>query len=170
LKPEHEEKKECKKDKCDRKDECDNQKECRCELEAYAYVYSLTTTAVTVLTNSDVLFTNNGPLDCITHTPNTSQLYIRKSGVYQIYYGINATAGAGATISLAVNGAVNPSTTIPIATTPSETSGKVLLSLRAGDFLTLRNSSATSLILAVAPSVGAQLTLERIDEIECFAG
>lgn len=168
CKPENDEKKDChKRDDCDRKDDCNKHKECCCELEAYAYVYSLTATAVTVLSNSDVLFTNNGPIEDVTHTPNSSQVFIRKSGVYQIYYGVNATAGAGASISLAVNGVIDPSTTLPISTTPSETSGKVLIRLRAGDFLTLRNSSTVPLTLAIAPFVGAQLTLERIDEISC---
>lgn len=161
CKPEHDCDKECK-----RKDDCDKRRECG-DLQAFAYVFSLSATAVTVAPNTDVLFTNNGPLEDVTHSPNTPQVFIRKSGAYEIYYGVNATAGSGATISLAVNGTVDPSTTIPIGLAPSETSGKVILNLRAGDFLTLRNSSTTTTItLATAPSVGAQLTLERISDIE----
>jgi hypothetical protein len=93
-------------------------------------------------------------------------VFIRKSGVYEIFYSVNTTLGIGATISLAVNGTIDASTTIPIAAAAANTSGKVQLSLRAGDFLTLRNSSAVTITLAVAPAVGAQLTLERIDELE----
>lgn len=174
CKPE-EEKKECKKEKdeCDchkkDKDECDcrkKEKECCGELEAYGYIYSLSATAVTVAPNNDIVFTNNGPLDCITHTPNTAQIFIRKSGVYQVFYSVNTTVGVGGSISLAVNGTVDPATTIPIQIAASNTAGKAILNLRAGDILTLRNSSTVAITLAIAPAVGAQLTLERIDEIE----
>ncbi len=151
-------------------DECDEDKHRNddVELAAFGYVYSLTTTTTAVAPNTDVVFSNNGPLRNITHAPGTPQVLIQKSGVYQVYYGVNATAGAGGFISLAVNGIVDPATTIPVATVPSETSGKVLLSLRRGDILTLRNSSTlTTITLAAAPSVGAQLTLERIGDINC---
>lgn len=175
-KPE-EEKKECRKEKCERRDECERkeeicEKKCEeksCDIEAYGYVYSLTSTAVTVATNSDVLFTNNGPVDCVVHTPNTAQIFIRKSGNYEVFYSIFTTLGAGATISLAVNGAVNPSTTLIVPVAVGDVTGKVILPLRAGDFLTLRNSSTVTLTLSVAPALGAQLTLERLDDIDCYA-
>jgi hypothetical protein len=170
CKPEHEDKKarqcDCREWDCDRKEERNKPKKDSCEIEAYGYVYSLTATAVTLLTNTDVLYTNNGPLDDITHTPNTAQIFIRKSGVYQIFYNVNLTAAVAGLISIAVNGSVDPSTTIP-AIAAGETSGKALLNLRAGDFITLRNSSAVTLTLAVAPAIGSQLVLERLDEIEC---
>lgn len=146
----------------------DESSECSGELEAYGYVYSLSSTAITVLSNTDVIFTRNGPLENITHSPNTIQVFIRKSGVYQVYYGVNNIAG-NAAISLAVNGAVHPSATIPLDVTESETSGKVLLNLRTGDFLALRNNSAGAITLAVAPAVGAQLTLVRIDKFRNWA-
>ena len=138
------------------------------ELSAFAYLFSLTATALVVAPNTDVVLNSNGPTRNITHTLNTPQVMIQKSGVYQVYYGVNAIAGAGGFISLAVNGTVDASTTIPIATVPSETSGKVTLNLRRGDILTLRNSSVvTPITLAVAPAVGAQLTLERIGDLNC---
>lgn len=137
------------------------------ELAAFGYMYVLSTATTAVLPNADVVFTNNGVLEDITHSPTTPQVIIRKSGIYQVYYGVNAVSGAGGLISLAVNGSVDPITTVSIASVPSETSGKVLLSLRSGDILTLRNSSAiTTITLAAAPVVGAQLTLERIGNLD----
>ncbi|MFH5181805.1 hypothetical protein ACHHV8_03755 [Paenibacillus sp. TAB 01] len=84
------------------------------------------------------------------------------AGTYQISYGVSITAGVGAAIAIAVNGTVDASTTIPILIATGETTGNAMLTLAAGDVLTLRNDSAVPLTLSLAPSVGAQLDIIQL--------
>ena len=85
------------------------------------------------------------------------------AGVYEVNYGISITAGIGSQIAIAVNGTVDPSTPISALVATGELSGNAILTLAAGDVITLRNNSAVVLALTLAPSVGAQLILKKLD-------
>jgi hypothetical protein len=113
----------------------------------------------TVVGGADVPFSNNGPLVNITHTAGTTTVTVTIAGVYQIDYSVSITAGVGAVIALAVNGTVDPSTPVPALVATGVLSGTAMLTLAAGDVITLRNNSATPLVLTLAPNVGAQLNL-----------
>ncbi|MBV7277006.1 collagen-like protein, partial [Clostridium sp. PL3] len=133
-------------------------------LAASGYVYELATIAdSTVVGGADVPFSNNGPLIGITHTPGTTTITVASAGVYQINYNISITAGVGAQVAIAVNGTVDASTPITALVATGEMSGSAILTLAAGDVITLRNNSATPLVLTLAPGVGAQLTIMKLD-------
>jgi acetyl-CoA carboxylase alpha subunit len=108
---------------------------------------------------ADVLFSNNGPLSGATHTAGTTTITVPTAGTYQIDYNVSITAGVGAAIAIAVNGTVDASTPILALVATGNISGTAILTLAAGDVLTLRNNSATPLTLTLAPEVGAQFNI-----------
>jgi len=63
---------------------------------------------------------------------------------------------------MAVNGTVDPSTDTDVLTSTGSISQTGLLSLLAGDVVTLRNNSATPITLDQSPAVGASIVLERV--------
>lgn len=130
----------------------------------YGYVYQLAVSgSETVSGGADVLFSNNGPLLDIVHTAGTAPITVALAGTYQIDYGVSITAGVGSAIAIAVNGTVDASTTLSTLVATGQVSGSAMLTLAAGDVLTLRNNSAVSLTLALAPAVGAQFTIKLLD-------
>ncbi|WP_411680361.1 DNRLRE domain-containing protein [Clostridium thailandense] len=133
-------------------------------LAASGYVYELATIAdSTVVGGADVPFSNSGPLSGISHTPGTTTITVVSIGVYQVNYNLSVTAGVGAQMAIAVNGTVDASTPITALVATGEISGSAILVLAAGDVITLRNNSATPLVLTLAPGVGAQLTIMKLD-------
>ncbi len=111
----------------------------------------------TVAGGADVPFSNNGPLSGVTHTAGTTTVTVPIAGTYQIDYSVTITLGVGSSIAIAVNGTVDASTPITALVTAGEVSGTAMLTLAAGDVITLRNNSAIPFTMTLAPNVGAQL-------------
>jgi BclA C-terminal domain len=133
-------------------------------LSAFGYSYHVATIAnATVVGGADVPFSNNGPLSGVSHTAGTTTLTVPTTGVYRVSYVVNITAGIGSAPALAVNGTVDSSTAISALVATGNISGTALLQLAAGDVLTLRNNSAVPMTLLLAPGVGAQLTIEKLN-------
>ncbi|MFT9493723.1 MAG: hypothetical protein ACH0QC_01820 [Anaerosolibacter sp.] len=128
-------------------------------------MYQLATLGdATVIGGADVPFSNNGPLvGGITHTAGTASITVPTAGNYEIQYSISITAGIGAQIAIAVNGTVSPSTPVSALVATGEVSGQTILTLAAGDVITLRNNSAVALTLTLAPAVGAQMNILLLD-------
>ena len=133
-------------------------------ISSYGYVYNLATGAnSTVAGNTDLPFSNNGPLESITHATGMTTVTIPSAGTYKIEYNVSTTAGVGAAIAISINGATpNSSTKVPILVATGQTSGTCILTFAAGDFLTLRNYSLNSLTMVEEPSVGAQLSIIQL--------
>jgi len=118
-----------------------------------------------ILGGEDVPFSNNGPISGITHNPGSTDILIETSGVYEVNYSVELISGIGSSLSIAVNGVVDPSTIfIPIVAI-GEITGIQLLELVAGDVLTLRNDSTVSFTLSAEPGVGARIVLIRISDL-----
>jgi hypothetical protein len=100
----------------------------------------------------------------LAHTAGTTTVTVATTGVYWINFGVNLTDGPGSSISIAVNGTVDASTNILVIM--NHVSGSALLSLVAGDVLTLRNNSATAFTLDLSPGVGAHLILTFFNNIQ----
>ncbi|EMS70313.1 BclA C-terminal domain-containing protein, partial [Ruminiclostridium cellobioparum] len=133
-------------------------------IAAYANVYNLATLAgATIIGGADVPFSNNGPLVGVTHTPGTTSIVVPSTGSYEIIYNLSISAGIGASIAIAVNGTVNAATQISALVATGELSGNTILSLTAGDEITLRNNSAVALTLTLAPNVSAQMDILLLD-------
>ena len=132
-------------------------------ISTYGYVYNLATLgAATILGGSNVPFSNNGPLLGITHAAGSTDIAIPTSGRYKITYNMFITAGVGAAIAIAVNGTIRPATNILALIATGEISGTVILTLTAGDVLTLRNNSSVALTLVLTPAVGAQFNIIKL--------
>jgi hypothetical protein len=133
-------------------------------LSDFGYVYELATIAdATVVGGADVPFSNNGPLTNTYHTAGTTTITVNTAGSYKVDYSINITAGIGSAVSVAVNGTVDASTNITCLVATGHISGTAILTLAAGDVLTLRNNSATPLTLNLAPGIGAQFNMTKLD-------
>ncbi|KLU60939.1 hypothetical protein CEB3_c29120 [Peptococcaceae bacterium CEB3] len=107
-------------------------------------------------------FSNNGPSVNITHTAGATSVTVTTAGTYQIDYTVSITAGLGSGIAIAVNGTVDASTPVTALVGTGQLTGQAMLTLAAGDVVTLRNNSGISLTLALAPNVGAQLNLMKL--------
>jgi len=101
-------------------------------------VYNPTDTETGIELGSDVIFEDNGPLSGITHTAGTTPIVVPDTGNYLIQYTVALTSNNDASISIAVNGTVVSSTSIPTQSVLGEFSDSALLSLTAGDSVTLR--------------------------------
>ncbi|BBE18943.1 flagellar hook-length control protein FliK [Aquipluma nitroreducens] len=133
-------------------------------LSDFGYVYEFATIAdATVVGGADVPFSNNGPLTNTNHTAGTTTITVNTAGSYKVDYSINITAGIGSAIAVAVNGTVDASTNITCLVASGHISGTAIFPLAAGDVLTLRNNSATPLTLNLAPGIGAQFNMIKLD-------
>lgn len=133
-------------------------------LSAFGYVYELATIAdATVVGGADVPFSNNGPLYGISHTAGTTTFTVPATGSYKVDYLVSITSGIGSAIAVAVNGTVDASTNITCNVATGHITGTAMLNLAAGDVLTLRNNSATPLTINLAPGIGAQFTVTKLD-------
>jgi hypothetical protein len=102
-------------------------------------------------------------LQDITHIVGTPGVTVANTGTYQIDYSVNLTGGGGASIALAIDGVVDPATDIGGSGTAGNISGTAIISLAAGDVITLVNNSAnTPLIMTISPEIGAQLDIIQL--------
>ncbi|EKQ54028.1 MAG: hypothetical protein A370_03360, partial [Clostridium sp. Maddingley MBC34-26] len=131
---------------------------------SFGSAYQLATIAdATIVGGADIPFSNNGPLSSIAHTAGTTTITVTNAGIYEIKYSISITAGIGSQVAIAVNGTVDPSTSVSALVATGEISGIAMLTLAAGDVITLRNNSAVALTVALAPAVSAQLTITQLN-------
>ncbi|SHI79372.1 BclA C-terminal domain-containing protein, partial [Desulfosporosinus lacus] len=132
-------------------------------LAAFGYVYDLSAVAQAVLPGTDVIFSSNGPLVNETHIAGTAPVTVLLAGDYQIDYSVSITLGLGSEIAIEVNGVVDPSTVVGALVGAGQVTGQAILTLAAGDVITLTNTSGIGLTLAAAPEVGAQMTINKLD-------
>jgi BclA C-terminal domain/Collagen triple helix repeat (20 copies) len=133
-------------------------------LSSFGYVYELATIAdATVVGGADVPFSNNGPLSNVTHTAGTTTITVTEAGVYQVSWHVTITAGIGSEIAVAINGVQDSSTPVLALNAVGEISGNSMLTLAAGDVVTLRNNSAVAITMTLAPETGAQFTITKLD-------
>lgn len=129
-------------------------------IASYGYLYNLLAAPIPGGSNVPVPFI--GPNSGVT--PGAYGFTVSTAGVYKIDYGVNITAGVGSAIAVAVNNTVDISTQVNLLVDTGQVSGSAMLSLVAGDVITLRNNSAVSITLDAAPGVGAQLNIMLISQ------
>lgn len=112
----------------------------------------------------DIPFSNNGPLSGVAHTAGATTIVVPAPGTYEIHYNVSIREliGIDGAIAIAVNGTVDPSSNRIIHVAPEAISGSIMLTLAAGDIITLRNNSPSAFFFQVAPFVGAQLTVKLL--------
>jgi len=134
-------------------------------LAAYGYVYDLTAiTGQIVAGGTNVIFSNTGPIVNETHVDGTDSVTVGLDGDYQIDYSVIITVGVGSEIAIAVNGGVvEASTRIVAVVATGPVTGQAILTLTAGDVITLNNPSGTAFTTSASPDVGAQMTIDKLN-------
>ena len=102
-------------------------------LRAFGYVYQIGTE--TVALGSPVTFSNNGPLNNITHTTGTSSIGITVAGTYNIAFTINTSNNNPQDWAIAVNG----SNLFEFNAAGQSITGIAALVLNVGDNVTIKN-------------------------------
>jgi hypothetical protein len=100
-------------------------------------------------------------LQDISHIITTAPVTVANTGTYQIDYSVFISLGIGSSISLAINGTVDPSTTVGSIAAANQLSGTAMLSLTADDEITLVNSSGIAFTLFTS-GVTAQLNIIQL--------
>lgn len=93
----------------------------------------------------------------------TTGFQVTQAGDYEISYGVVPAVAALLDIGIAIDGVVNPDTVLAPPALDTDVSGSFILSLAAGQIITIRNSSLLTLTLAPTPSVGAFITIKKLD-------
>jgi len=106
---------------------------------AYGYVYtSVSGSSRAAEAGTNLVFMGNGPLNNVIHIVETSEINILEAGDYEIHYTFVLTEPSDIVLSLAVNGVMVVSTSVPAGNEAGEFSDSSILSLAAGDVVTLR--------------------------------
>jgi hypothetical protein len=130
----------------------------------YAYIYNVA--AQTVALEGPVLFDSNGPLTGFTHTAGSAAVTVVSSGTYLVDFSVSGTEPNQ--FSLFADGSALAGTTYGSGAGTQQNGGQVMVSLVAGDVLTLVNhSSAAAIGLAsdiggTQANVNASLVIEEL--------
>jgi hypothetical protein len=110
---------------------------------------------------TDVPFTNDGPLLNITH-PIQTTVVVLPAGDYLVEYSVYFNFATTASVAIAINGIIDPSTQVASFVNTGMLSGQAILSLNANDQITLRNTGGSPFFLRTSPNVGAQMSLVKL--------
>jgi hypothetical protein len=128
---------------------------------------SLSSTATQTLPdNGDVVFESASTLSNVTKDGANTTLTVGAAGTYLVNWGV-VTAGSSGTFAVMVNGTVHPATAIGTGGGNAKIIGmSAMITLSAGDAVTLRNVSTTTFVVSPNGNGGggntAFLTLVRI--------
>lgn len=109
------------------------------------------------------------PFPTTTVTPDninligTTGFQVVTAGTYEITYGVASAAAVLMNVGIAVNGIVNPDTVLAPIVAVTAVNGTFILPLAASDIITIRNNSLLALILNAEPSVGASITIKKLN-------
>ena len=132
-------------------------------LAEYGYVYN--TAAQVVAPEADVIFDSNGLLSSgITHSVPDSQIVLAVTGTYEITFIVSSVEPNQFALSL--NGAPLTGTTYGSGNGTQQTTGDALISIAAGDVLTLRNHTSASAVTLQTLAGGTQTNVNASVMIE----
>jgi hypothetical protein len=122
-------------------------------LSEYGYIYNLI--AETVAIEADITFDTNGLITPgITHAPGTSSILITTPGNYEVTFSVSCVEPNQ--FALFLNGALVAGTVYGSGAGTQQNKGQALLTIAAGDVLTLRNHSSASAITLQTLAGGTQ--------------
>lgn len=130
-------------------------------LAAYGYLYN--TSPYVLNTGDDVIFLNQSATVGLTNNQISSAITVATAGTYQVTYIVSPTA-ANSEFALTDNGSVVPGTSYGSAN-PGPYSGQALLTLAAGDALTLRYIGSSVCVLESQPDsngTAVSLLIEKV--------
>jgi hypothetical protein len=128
----------------------------------YGYVYNLTAQSVAI--EGAVLFDSNGPLSGFTHILGGSTISVVSAGTYLIDFSVSGTQTNQ--FALFDNGLPLLGTIYGSGNGVQQNNGQVIVTLAAGDLLTLVNHSSTSAINLASLIGGSQANVNASIMIE----
>jgi hypothetical protein len=129
----------------------------------YAYIFNRT--ARTVPSEIAVVFDSNGPsTPGILHAPGTSQIVVTDPGVYKV--GFSTTGAEPSQFALFINAAPIASSVYGTDTATVQNTGQAIISIAAGDTLTLENHSSPAAVTLPSGSGGTQANVNASLVIE----
>ena len=97
----------------------------------------------------DIPLTNNGVVVGLTHTPGDAEVIVNTAGDYEVNFIVVTTLGVNAAFAIAVNGVVQPNINYSVLVATGEVTGQGILTLNAGDEITIVNNSLISATLSL---------------------
>ena len=136
-------------------------------LVAYGGLYGTTTDAV-ALTTTPVALPLGTQMPSSNLTYGTNSVTVTDAGTYELAYGVRGSMsdGSSLTVSVGQNGTAIASTTITDALTsgtPSSVHGQTIVTLSAGDVLTLLASDSGSATWTPGSGANTYLTVKKLD-------
>lgn len=136
-------------------------------LIAYGGLYGTTTDAV-ALTTTPVALPLGTQMPSSNLTYGTNNVTVTDAGTYELAYGVRGSMsdGSSLTVSVGQNGTAIAATTITDALTsgtPSSVHGQTIVTLSAGDVLTLLASDSGSATWTPGSGVNTYLTVKKLD-------
>lgn len=136
-------------------------------LIAYGGLYGTTTDAV-ALTTTPVALPLGTQMPSSNLTYGTNSVTVTDAGTYELAYGVRGSMsdGSSLTVSIGQNGTAIASTTITDALTsgtPSSVHGQTIVTLSAGDVLTLLASDSGSATWTPGSGANTYLTVKKLD-------
>jgi hypothetical protein len=135
-------------------------------LSAFGYIFN--TALETVPVEADVTFNSNGITTAgITHAPGTSQIVVSSAGNYQVTFSVSSVEPNQ--FALFVNGLAVAGSVYGSGAGTQQNTGQVILTLAAGDVLTLRNHTSLlpitllSVIAGLQTNVNASILIEKLN-------
>jgi hypothetical protein len=128
-------------------------------------VYNLA--AQTVLNGDPVTFDNNGAMTAdIYHPAGTAMIFMFATGIYEVTFSVSGNAPNQ--VGLFDNGGLISGTTYGAGTGAAQNTGQAIVTITAGDVLTLENYSSTSALVltnnigGTGTNVNASVVIEQV--------
>jgi len=131
-------------------------------LSAFGYVFNQAAEVVAI--EAPITFDSNGPLLGVTHAPGNAGLVVTNSGTYKVTFSVSAVEPAQ--FALFVNGAAAAGTVYGSGTGTQQDTGQAILTLAAGDTLTLVNHTSAAAVTLQTIAGGSQTNVNASVVIE----
>lgn len=125
-------------------------------IAAFAYVYNESAEVVPI--SSAVTFDGNGPLLGVTHAPGSSSIVVTSGGTYLVDF---STSGVEPSqFTLFVDGTAVPGTTYGSGAGTQQNAGQAIVTLSAGDSLSLVNDASSAAVGLQSLAGGTQANVD----------
>ncbi|WP_454052044.1 BclA C-terminal domain-containing protein [Clostridium sp. Marseille-Q7071] len=133
-------------------------------ITSYGYFYSPGTALglEVFLGGASLTLTNNGVVVGLTHTPGNAQVTVNNASDYEVEFIVATTIGVNAAFAIAVNGTIQTNINYSVLVATGEVSGQGILTLAAGDQITIVNNSLIPVTLSLASTVSISLTVKQL--------
>ncbi|MFC0332719.1 stalk domain-containing protein [Paenibacillus sepulcri] len=122
-------------------------------LSQYGYIYNVSAQVVAI--NANVSFDSNGVLTSgIVHAPGTSQLIVTDAGTYEVAFSVSGVEPNQ--FAIFINGALAAGTVYGSGAGTQQNNGQAIITLAAGDALSLQNYSSAAAVTLQTLAGGTQ--------------